>query len=315
MINRIIVFLLAAAIPLTVFDKSAAICEGNGIYLSSLTRSVHPRSAAMAQAATSLSGASEAIFDNPASLAMMNPVIDMAFAHHRWIADVLFYQGSMAIRPAGGRLGTIGISYWRKDFGKVSKLEEEYYGKTRLYYQSIGLGYALSLIPSLSLGGHARYMVEQIYPETDPFDIDNDLILYDLGLSYRPGLKSLALGFVYRSYWRNDEDKELGCMLEVGGSMDLFEVLLNLPAHSLVVALDRVYRQELDEKTEFGAEYGFRETIFIRAGFRGPEDAPERNYGVGLRIPLGRVNFQVDYTRGDMKYFGEIERFAVQFSY
>ncbi len=282
---------------------------------------VHPRSAAMAQATTALSGASEAMFDNPAGMAMMDHTFDVALARRSWIADILFYQGSLALRPVGGRYGTVGLSFWREDFGEIEWVVPDndsgyIVEMIHLYHQSIGLGYALSPVPSLSIGGHVRYMVEDnapvLYPEVD---FDNDLIYYDLGLSYRTGLPSVLMGLTCRSYWRNDEEQEWAYVVEVGGAMDLFEVPLNLRGHSLVVALDRVYTRGSDKRMEIGAEYAFRETIFIRAGARGPEDLPERNYGVGLRVSLGGVNFRLDYTRGDMKYFGEINRFAVQVSY
>jgi len=333
MIRKTLIFLLVAAMPLTVFSKATAIFKGSwGLGPSAPwvlhEAPVHPRSAAMAHATTALRGASETMFDNPANLAMMDRSYDVTLAHREWIADILFYQGSIALRPAGGRYGTFGLTFWREDFGEeefvfIADNDSGYISELfHMYCQSIGLGYALSPIRSLSVGGHVRYMKEHFLPEKYPerhsyiMDIDNDLIAYDLGLSYRTGLRSLLIGLVCRNYWRNAEEQELAYVVEAGAAMDLLDLVpLNLHRHSLVVALDRVYTRGGDKQLEIGAEYAFSEMVFIRAGYRGPVDPPERNLGAGLRVPLGRVSLQLDYARGHVDHFGDVNRFAIQLLY
>ncbi len=321
MSRKILILLLVVAMPLTVFSKATAIRKGGGGGAATASWAlreapVHPRSAAMAHATTALTGASETMFDNPANMAMMDRSFDVSLAHHEWIADILFYQGSIALRPAGGRYGTFGLTFWRKDYGVFSG--SVYMAEaTRLYHQSIGLGYALSPIPSLSIGGHARYIVDHLYPEIPPFtDIDDDQIAYDLGLSYRTGFHSLLIGLTCRNYWRNAGEQELAYVVEAGAAMDLLDLVpLNLRRHSLIIALDRVNPREGIRVLEIGAEYSFNEIVFIRTGSRSPVDFPEHNYGIGLRVPLGRVSLQLDYTRGNMEHFGEINRFAIQLLY
>jgi len=125
MSSKILIFLLVAAMPLTVFGKTAAICKGGcpggpSVPWGLRDTPVHPRSAAMAHATTALGGASETMFDNPANMAMMDRSYDATLAHREWISDILFYQGSIALRPAGGRYGTIGLSYWRLNYGELA---------------------------------------------------------------------------------------------------------------------------------------------------------------------------------------------------
>jgi len=168
-----------------------------------------------------------------------------------------------------------------------------------------------------------RHITHNLCPEEVEGCRDEELgiVAYDLGLSYRTGLRSLLIGLVCRNYWRNDEEQELAYVVEVGAAMDLLDLVpLNLRRHSLMVALDRVYTRGGDKQLEMGAEYAFSETVFIRAGYRGPvdrgpEDLPERNLGAGLRVPLGGVSLQLDYARGHVDHFGDVNRFAIQLLY
>ncbi len=335
MTRNLLILLLVAAMPLTVFSKPTVICKGcGGTIVSSvlLESPAHPRSAAMAHATTALKGASESLFDNPANLAMLDRPYDVSLAYHEWVDDIVYYQGSVALRPAGGRYGTFGLTFLREDLGELKETlladNDAGYVVINLYHpyrQAIGLGYALSPIPSLSIGGHARYIVDHLYPEIQPLtDIDDDLIAYDLGLNYRTGFRSLLIGLTCRNYWRNAEEQELAYVVEAGAAMDLLDLVpLNMHGHSLVVALDRVYTRDRiytrgsDKRLEVGVEYSFMETIFIRAGYRQPVYSFERNVvaGAGLRIPLGGVGLQLDYAREHTDDFGGVNRFAVQVLY
>ncbi len=181
MSRKILILLLVATMPLTVFGKTVATCKGVSVGGPSAhwvlrEGPVHPRSAAMAHATTALKGASETMFDNPANMAMMDRSYDVTLAHREWIADILFYQGSIALRPAGGRYGTFGLTFWRKDYGRsepftiVIPENDSVYSfikvsSYRLYHQTIGLGYALSPIPSLSIGMHLKHLTDYTYPE------------------------------------------------------------------------------------------------------------------------------------------------------
>ncbi len=279
----------------------------------------------MAGATTALGGASETMFHNPAIMALMDRSVDVALAQNRWIQDIIFHQGSIALRPVRGRYGTIGLSFRREDYGELALTapaeNDSGFVTTdtyRPYSQAIGLVYAHSPIHSLSIGGHVRHITSHFYPdEVESYrDEDYDIIAYDLGLIYRTGFRSLLIGLICRNYSLRDDNEGLAYIVEVGASMDLLDLTgINMDSHSLVVALDRVYPRRFNKKIQIGAEYTFMKTIFIRAGYRRPTDEPERNLGIGLRVPLDGVRLRLDYAYGHMGVFGDIKQFSIQLSY
>jgi len=190
-------------------------------------------------------------------------------------------------------------------------------GTYRPYSQAIGLAYAHSPIPSLSIGGHVRHITHHFYPDEveDSRDKDNNIIAYDLGLIYRAGFSGLLIGLSWRNNLRQT-DNGLPSVLEVGASMDLLD-LTNIitNSHSLAVALDMIYPHKYEEQLQIGAEYTFMKTIIFRAGYRRPSIEPERNLGAGLRVSLGDVSLKLDYAYGHLGVFGDINQFAIQLLY
>ena len=68
------------------------------------------RAAAMAEAMTSLETGSSALFFNPAGMANMTGMVDIAASDNQWIADIRHNAFSLALSPANGEYGVIGFS-------------------------------------------------------------------------------------------------------------------------------------------------------------------------------------------------------------
>jgi hypothetical protein len=96
------------------------------------------RAASMAEAMTSLETGSSALFFNPAGMANMTGMIDIAVSDNQWIADIRHNTFSLAFSPAGGEYGVIGFSLQTVDYGdfygtRVDKSTELGYVDTDIF--------------------------------------------------------------------------------------------------------------------------------------------------------------------------------------
>jgi len=273
----------------------------------------------MADATTALGGASETMFHNPAIMALMDRAFDVSLVRLRynWVNDIFFHQGSIALSPMRGKYGTMGLTFLREDYGESTLIapaeNDSGYVITdtfRLYSQAIGLGYAYSPIPSLSIGGHVRHITDHFHPD------ENDIITFDLGLIYQTGFRGLLVGLSWRNYPGRSDGLMRTPTLEIGASVDLFDLArINTDSHSLVVALDRMYPYQYEKRLQVGVEYTFMKIIVVRTGYRRPTDEPERNLGIGLRVPIGGMSLRLDYAYQDLGLFKDIHQFAIQLLY
>jgi len=122
------------------------------------------RAAAMAEAMTSLEIGSSALFFNPAGMADMTGILDASASINQWIADIKHNSASLAIRPADGQYGVIGLSLQYVDYGdfygtRVNLNSPQGYDDTGIFTLNalaVGVGYAKQLTDRFSVGGQVR---------------------------------------------------------------------------------------------------------------------------------------------------------------
>ena len=128
------------------------------------------RSAAMADALTSLQLNSSALFSNPAGMSGMEKFFDMSASINQWIADIKHYTFSIAISPEKGNYGVIGFSIQSVDYGellgtRVNRSVPLGYDDTGTFKMSslaLGVGYAKQLTDRFSVGGHVRWVRQDL---------------------------------------------------------------------------------------------------------------------------------------------------------
>ena len=72
-----------------------------------LSVSNNARSAGMSDANTTLNLASASMFYNPSAMAEMKNLVDFSFGTTRWIANINYYEASIALSPFEGEFGVI----------------------------------------------------------------------------------------------------------------------------------------------------------------------------------------------------------------
>lgn len=303
-----------------------------------LSVSVHPRSAAMADAVTALELGSMALFYNPAVMAYMEPSFDVALGQTQWIVDIGYSFGSAAFKLGGGRHGTIGVSVLSVNYGDIQGTRRA--GDTEAGYidtgqikptaLSIGAGYARSLTDRFAVGGQVKYVRQSLGSVMlnlgengaggETADLEKGTAAFDFGVLYRTGFRSLNFAVSIRNFASElkyaEENFELPLTFAIGTSVNLVDFTqLNSDVHGLRLSVDATHPRSHPEQLKAGLEYKIMNTLSIRGGYLFPSDEAGMNLGLGLEQNISGFGIGADYSYSDQGIFGEVHRVAVQLAF
>jgi Type IX secretion system protein PorV len=268
----------------------------------------------------------EAIYWNPAGLAITNGVETM-FSHLSYFADIGVVYGAVGVNA--GDFGNLGISLKSVNFGNIPITTEdlpEGTGQTfSPIYLTTGVTYARMLSNRISVGATVNIINESI------MSTSATAVGFDVGVRYDGiGIPDLKLAVVL---------KNVGTNITFGGpglyrSGTTTSDLRGTQTYSLVGAsaelpsqmeIGLAYDYKIDETNrasifadfennnysidvwKLGAEYSFNNLLFLRGGYtfapNDPVDAsgsPSYLYdytlGAGINYDLGGVNVILDYA-------------------
>ncbi|HIG75147.1 MAG TPA: PorV/PorQ family protein [Bacteroidetes bacterium] len=296
-----------------------------------------PRSAALGDATTALTGGSDALFYNPAALAWQRDDADAMFSETRWIADIDYNHASASYRL--GSLGVVGGSLAFADYGEMIQTVFDPteggsgYREVGTFSPSAfvaGVGFARAFSDRFAAGGQVKYAHQDFGAAPDRYDPDSGelqfadisegVLAYDFGVFYRTGFESLNFALTARNFSREvefvTESAQLPLALHIGVSMDLLDLTsLQGGAHGLVLAIDAENSRDYPEQLKVGAEYTFAETLALRAGYVAPADEQGISLGAGVRSSLGGLGLGVDYAYTDFGVFDAVHRVAAHLSF
>lgn len=295
----------------------------------------NPRLTAMGEAMTAVEWSSPAMFSNPAGMARMKPVVDMAFGWTGWIADITHHHASIAFSPSRGAYGIIGISALSVDYGQIEETirwpnEEGYIdlGTFSPRAFAIGLSYARALTDRFSIGANVKYVSQNLGSGTIGFAGDNlvrkknfaDVLAYDFGMLYRTGFKSLNFGVTVRNFSKEvryeREAFQLPLIFRIGLAMDVMDLFEGLGEnHAFLLAVDATHPRDYPEQVNVGAEYYFMRLLALRAGYMFNNDEYGLTAGVGVQRDFGNLSLGVDYSYTPFGVFKEVHRIAIQMAY
>lgn len=302
-----------------------------------LSVSTDARASALGEAYTSVHSASEAMFYNPAGMALIQNFADITFGQTSWIADINYMHAAAAFNPFGNDYyGVFGISVVAVDYGELQQtiraeneqgfLDVGTFSPTAI---SLGLGYARALSEKFSVGGNVKYVRQNLVNgivdiqnqtgfEKEKFELD--LFAFDFGVIYKTGFKSLNLGMSIRNFSGEveyiEESFQLPLTFKIGASIDAFDLTeLDTETHSLLVTVDASHPRDYKEQVMLGGEYTFVKMFSVRAGYNFPNDERGFSAGVGVKSDIGGVMLGVDYAYAPFGIFDTVHRFSVKFAY
>ncbi|MCI0514920.1 PorV/PorQ family protein [candidate division KSB1 bacterium] len=302
-----------------------------------LSVSTDARASAMGEAATTMEGHSSSLFFNPAGIASLQGLADVSVGQVNWIADIKYVFGSVALNPWRGKLGVFGLSMLSADYGTfkgtIRSTNEQGFVDTGTFSPDaimLGLGYAHALTDRFAVGGHLKYVRQDLGKSIVGFNANQeyieksyarDVVAYDFGVIYRTGFKSLNFGMCIRNFAPEvkyiDEGFQLPLTFKIGLSMNLFDLMLfqQSDVHQLLLAVDAIHPRDYPEQINLGCEYQFMKMFALRVGYATPNDEHGFSAGFGFRPAYQNYGLQLDYSYTPFDLFKDVHRFSVHFSF
>lgn len=304
------------------------------------------RAAAMGEAMTTLRLGSASLFFNPAGMAEIEGTMDFSGSANLWIADIKHTTFSIGVKPWHGDYGAFGLSLQYVDYGdfygtRVNAALPLGYEDTGIFSVSslaVGLGYAKQLSERFSVGGHVRWVHQDLgesmtavntqtfnagtdssYGTADTVLVNNTLspFVFDFGTQFKTGFKSLVFGMSVRNFSGEvkyaSEGFQAPLVFTLGISMDLMDFAEDLKSdHSLYCSIDASHHRDHPEQIKIGMEYRLMQMVCFRAGYASSNnDETNFSYGIGV----SKFGFTFDYAYTPYGVFDAVQRMTVRFSY
>ncbi len=293
------------------------------------------KASAMGSAFVALADDPSAIYWNPAGIVDITGTSIM-IEHTNWIAGINY--NFMAATYSLGGIGTLGLSFTAsdiKDMNVTTVEEPEGTGETFSVSDiAFSIAYSLKLTDKFSIGFNPKFVYQKIWKMTA------SAVAIDLGVKYITPFDGIVLGMSISNFGTPmkmegksalvlyDPDPEStgnngkipaqlqtdSWELPLNFRVGLAYQVLNTQSHRVTITLDALHPSDNYESVNFGAEYNFGNTIFLRGGYKSLFlDNSEESFtlGVGLKqLLLGNLAISVDYTYADFGRLSNIQKFS-----
>ncbi len=294
------------------------------------------RAAAMGESQVADVTDASAIFWNPAGMARIKGN-QLMLVRTNWIAGIKYDFAGLVVPMQ--TIGTFGLFYSGLTMGEM-KVRTEYKpeGTGELFSASsiaLGISYARNMTERFSFGLTAKYIREQIWHESA------STMAMDVGIVYRTTFRNLRLGMAISNYGGkmqmdgkdlltfkdidpnlkgnnpnviaklNTEKYDIPIIFRVGLAYDPIKT----DFQRITMSVDGVTPNDFNEYLNFGMEYAFRETVFLRAGYRGigvQELEGGLSLGGGLSYKINQgFGLMIDYAYVDYGKLNNVQRFSL----
>lgn len=298
------------------------------------------RGTALGDAYTVWATGAEAIFWNPAGLAKLDN-IEFSTTYINWLFDS--QQGAVSYAQKIEDVGSFGLQFQYVDFGEFDEAtnwrpiinDPSKFGLTgntfRPFSYLIGISYARYLTEKFSIGMNVKFAHESLYNgntfvtyvkegETEEVNTWANGLLFDFGIRYYTGYRSVYIGSVVQNFGGNvkyaKESHPVPLQFRFGIGADLIGVdgILSSGdgANRLSLAFDLFHANDYDQQEHVGMEYEFSHIFAVRAGYKINYDTDGLTAGVGFKHSFESFKIFADYSYGDMgKYLKNVQRISL----
>jgi hypothetical protein len=302
-----------------------------------LNVSLDARATALGEAITALDAGASSMFYNPAGMARMTGLADVALGQVQWIADIKHNYAAVSLSPFNGEYGVLGLMIQTVDYGDLQGTILDFstpkgyddVGTFNPKATMIGLGYARALSDKFAVGGAIKWMHQNLGDGVIELGAGGtnvtrsdiaEVLAFDFGMDYKTGYKSLQFGVVIKNFSKEaryiDEGFQLPLVFRLGVSMNVADYFTSdKDMHQLLVSIEAEHPRDYPERVKMGAEYTFMQMLSLRAGFISLADEQKFSYGVGLQKTIGPVGLGVDYAYTPFGVFDKVHTFALRFSF
>ena len=280
----------------------------------SLKIGVGARAAAMGDAYVAIADDATAVYWNPAGIARLSGQT-ITLNHTAWPAEILFDQAAyvFGIKWIPGMFGVnVRALTMSRDKVRTTYLPDGTGETFDAGEWAYGLSYARSLTDKFSAGLSVNYV------QTGLDDVTGKSTTFDFGTLYDIGVLGAKIGMSIQNIGSDmtfiDESVKMPVFFRVGGSFSM----LQQGESRLLAAAEFTHPPDNSEKLNLGAEYSFRDYLFLRGGYKMNYDTEGLTAGFGVKFPLTLVKSSVarlDYAYSDLKYLSAAHRVSVNIGF
>jgi len=299
------------------------------------------RAAAVGEAYSAWASGAEAIFWNPAGLALLEGQ-EISLTYTDWLFDS--QQGALSYAVAVRNLGAFGAQIQYVDFGVFEESTNErpfisnpnqpgLTGRTfRPYSYLVGVAWGRHLTDRFSLGLGAKYAFESLF---DSGTVNTQIrqgvfsdvstrasgLLFDFGMRYETGFRSIQIASSVQNFGADVqyavESYPVPLLFRVGIAADLVGpnglFVAGSHGNQIRAAFDIFHPNDYAQQIHMGAEYEFAGVLALRGGYKLNYDTDGLTVGAGLQLNPGDFGLGVDYSFGSMgTYLGNVQRFSLR---
>ncbi len=278
----------------------------------------------------------EAIYWNPAGLARATQGTQAIFSHMNYIADIGVDYIALSTNFEG--FGSLGFSLKSLSFGDIPVTTEDVpdgTGETfSPTYVTVGLTYSLLVTDRISVGLTSNLISERIDR------VSASGVAFNVGVQYSSfaSVDGLSIGVAVKNIGPSMTFEGPGLLRQA----EVIDVLRPASFYSIEAASDELpstielgityaiamedmntlsfsgvfQNQNLsDDEYKFGAEYGFHNTLFVRAGYTLAQESSLYMYGLtvgaGINYKFSDLAVTFDYAFRDVDFLGANHIFSI----
>jgi hypothetical protein len=276
--------------------------------------SVGARGAGMGGAFVAMADDATAVFWNAAGIARVDAdKSQLSLNHATWPADLSFDQvgyvfhmkkipGAFAVHARAMTMQPMEVTTAFQPFGTGQTFDAG--------MLAAGVTYARSFTDKFSAGVTANML------HTGLADLTQQTFSVDVGTLYDVGAAGMKIGMAIQNIGSQEKfierEARIPSIFRVGTSADLIKGA----DQRLVGSFEFSHPPDNSERFNFGAEYTFRNYLFLRGGYAFNYDSEGLAGGVGLHFPVSVAGMaDLDYAYTDMLDLGAVHRVSLRFEF
>ncbi len=284
---------------------------------------VGARANAMAESFAAVGGDAFSLFYNPAGITQFDKN-EIALSHSTWFVGLQHdFIGAVYHLDKQNSIGVSAVSLQSDDMPVTTEYAPTGTGAYFKYGDlAVAATYARKMTNQFSFGISVRYVYETLG------EVRMNGVLIDLGTYYWTGLGTTRFAVAVSNF---------GGQLTPTGSVDLIDgttvskfqsfsppTIFRIgfafepyqdESNKLTTSAQLNHPADNSENISLGAEYSFRESFFLRGGYRINVDEQKFSVGAGVRANVGFAGVAFDYAFTPYERLGDVHRFSLNLDF
>ena len=280
---------------------------------------VGSRASAMGDAFVAVANDASALYWNPAGLVQFKDD-QLLFSHNMWVVDINHdFVGAVYHMDETNAFGVSFTALSMQDMPVTTEFQPfgtgDYFGFGDI---ALAVTYSRKMTEQFSFGGTVRYIEETL----DKLKMRG--VMIDLGTYYWTGLGTtrfavavtnfgnqlapdgqvVLIGKRSISQWQAFSPPTV---FRIGFAFEPYQDDIN----KLTASIQLNHPNDNSENLSTGLEYSWKNTFYLRGGYKFNVDEQNYSFGAGVYVPVSVANVTVDYSYSNFVRLGTAHRFSI----